>query len=107
LRGYPRRDVYARNVILSSNELRFPLIDALFVGSPVASLGFQAIRGAVFFDAGNAWEDDFGRMKGSLGVGARVALGYLVVLRFDWARRTDFRKIDNKTRFEFFFGWNF
>lgn len=107
LRGYPRRDVYARNVILSSNELRFPLIDALFVGLPVASLGFQAIRGAVFFDAGNAWEEDFGRMDGSLGVGARVALGYLVVLRFDWARRTDFRKIDKKTHFEFFFGWNF
>ncbi len=107
LRGYPRRDVYARNVILSSNELRFPFIDALFVGSPVANLGFQAIRGAVFFDAGNAWEDDFGRMEGSMGVGARVSLGYLVVLRFDWARRTDFRKIDKKTRFEFFFGWNF
>ncbi len=107
LRGYPRRDVYARNVILSSNELRFPLIDALFVGLPVANLGFQAIRGALFFDAGNAWEDDFGRMEGSMGIGARVALGYLVVLRFDWARRTDFRKIDNKTRFEFFFGWNF
>lgn len=107
LRGYPRRDVYARNVILSSNELRFPFIDALFVGLPVASLGFQAIRGAVFFDAGNAWEEDFGRMKGSMGVGARVSLGYLAVLRFDWARRTDFRKIEPTTRFEFFFGWNF
>jgi hypothetical protein len=107
LRGYDRRDVYARNVVLASNELRFPLIDALFVGFPVADLGFQAIRGALFFDAGNAWEEEFGRMEGSLGAGARVALGYLVVLRFDWARRTDFRTIDKKTRFEFFFGWNF
>jgi Tol biopolymer transport system component len=107
LRGYPRRSQYARNVVLISNELRFPFIDALFVGFPVASLGFQAIRGAVFFDAGNAWEDDFGRMQGALGVGARVSLGYFVVLRFDWARRTDFKKIDDKTRFEFFFGWNF
>lgn len=107
LRGYSRRGFYARNVVLSSNELRFPLIDALFVGSPVASLGFNAIRGALFFDAGNAWEDDFGRMKGSMGVGARVALGYFAVLRFDWARRTDFRTIDDKTNFEFFFGWNF
>ncbi len=107
LRGYPRRGEYARNVILSSNELRFPLIDALLVGLPVASIGFQAIRGAVFFDAGNAWENDFGRLRGSMGVGARVALGYLVVLRFDFARRTDFRTIDPRTRFEFFFGWNF
>ncbi|MEW5875212.1 MAG: BamA/TamA family outer membrane protein [Candidatus Zixiibacteriota bacterium] len=107
LRGYPRRDEYARNIVLVSNELRFPLIDALFVGFPIASLGFQGIRGALFFDAGNAWEEEFGRMQGSLGVGARVSLGYLVVLRFDWARRTDFKKIDNHTNFEFFFGWNF
>jgi hypothetical protein len=107
LRGYPRRGEYTRNVMLISNELRFPLIDALFVGFPVAQLGFQAIRGAIFFDAGNAWEDDFGRMKGSVGAGARVALGYFTALRFDWARRTDFRKLEDKTRFEFFFGWNF
>ena len=107
LRGYPRREQYARNVLLFSNELRFPLIDALFVGLPMGSLGFQGIRGALFFDAGKAWEDKMGRLDGALGVGARLALGYFVVLRFDWARRTDFRKIDTKTRFEFFFGWNF
>jgi len=74
---------------------------------PVARLGFRGIRGALFFDAGNAWDDEFGRMKGALGVGARVSLGYFAVLRFDWARRTDFRKLEDKTRFEFFFGWNF
>ncbi|MBI5869175.1 MAG: PD40 domain-containing protein [candidate division Zixibacteria bacterium] len=107
LRGYPRRGEYARNVILVSNELRFPFIDALIVGSPITSIGLQAIRGAVFFDAGNAWEKDFGRMQGSMGVGARLALGYLIVLRFDWSRQTDFIKIAPRTNFEFFFGWNF
>jgi hypothetical protein len=107
LRGYPRRGQYTRNVLLLSNELRFPLIDALFIGLPVANLGFQAIRGALFFDVGNAWEHDFGRMRGAVGVGARVSLGYFVVLRFDWARRTDFRTLEDKTRFEFFFGWNY
>jgi hypothetical protein len=107
LRGYTRRGQYARNVILSSNELRFPMIDALIVGLPMTSIGLQAIRGAVFFDAGNAWESDFGRLQGAMGVGARVALGYLVVLRFDWTRQTDFKKIAPRTRFEFFFGWNF
>jgi hypothetical protein len=107
LRGYPRRGEYARNVVLSSNELRFPFIDALIVGLPMTSIGLQAIRGAVFFDAGNAWESEFGRLKGAMGVGARVALGYLIVLRFDWTRQTDFKTITPKTRFEFFFGWNF
>ena len=78
----------------------------------MAKLGFRAIRGAIFFDAGNAWPEPkrgggFSRMKGSVGVGARVSLGYFVLLRFDWARRTDFRRLEDKTRFEFFFGWNF
>jgi outer membrane protein assembly factor BamA len=107
LRGYPRRMFYGRNVLLFSNELRFPLIDNLFIKFPLARLGFQAIRGALFFDAGNAWDDDFDRMKGALGIGARVSLGYIMVLRFDFARRTDFKKIDSKTKFDFFFGWNF
>ncbi len=107
LRGYPRRAFYGRNLLLFSNEVRFPLIDNLFIKFPLARLGFQAIRGAVFFDAGNAWDDDFGRMKGSLGLGARVSLGYVMVLRFDFARRTDFKKIGTDTKFDFFFGWNF
>jgi Tol biopolymer transport system component len=107
LRGYSRRAFYGRHVLLFSNELRFPLIDNLFIKFPLARLGFQAIRGALFFDAGNAWDEEFGRMKGALGIGARVSLGYIMVLRFDFARRTDFKKIDTKTRFDFFFGWNF
>jgi len=107
LRGYPRRAFYGRNVVLFSNELRFPLIDNLFIKFPLARLGFQAIRGAVFFDAGNGWDENFGRMAGALGVGARVSLGYFLVLRFDFSRRTNFKKIDTKTKFDFFFGWNF
>lgn len=107
LRGYSRRAFYGRHMVLASNELRFPLINRLVVGFPFGNIGMEGIRGALFFDVGNAWNEDFGRMKGALGIGARVSLGYLAVLRFDWARRTDFRTIDPKTRFDFFFGWNF
>jgi hypothetical protein len=107
LRGYPRRYFYGRNLALINNELRFPLINDLLIGLPFGSMRFQAIRGALFFDAGNAWEDKFGRFYGSLGFGIRVALGYVTVLRFDFARRTDFRSISNKFNFEFFFGWNY
>jgi len=107
LRGYSRRAFYGRHMVLASNELRFPLINRLVVGFPFGNIGMEGIRGALFFDAGNAWNEDFGRMKGALGVGARVNFGYLTVLRFDWARRTDFRSIESKTRFDFFFGWNF
>jgi outer membrane protein assembly factor BamA len=107
LRGYDRRAFYARKVLFMSNELRFPLIDNLFIGFPFGRIGFQAIRGALFFDTGSAWNDEFDRFVGSFGAGARVALGYLTVLRFDLSKTTDYRTINPGLKFDFFFGWNF
>ena len=107
LRGYPRRAFYSRNVFLASTEIRYPLIDALGIRFPFGAIGFQGIRGAVFFDVGSGWEDEYEKMYGSFGTGVRVALGYVVVLRFDFSRTTDFQTISAKTDFDFFFGWNF
>ncbi|PJA29791.1 MAG: hypothetical protein CO189_01515 [candidate division Zixibacteria bacterium CG_4_9_14_3_um_filter_46_8] len=107
LRGYGFRTFYGRNVLLTSTELRFPLIDALFIGFPVGNFDFKAIRGALFLDAGDAWNNDFDQLYGSFGVGARVNLGAFVVLRFDLAHRTDFKSVSKRTNFDFFFGWNF
>jgi Tol biopolymer transport system component len=107
LRGYDRRAFYGRHLFLASNELRFPLIDNLYIGFPFGTISFSAIRGALFFDAGNAWEDDFDQLYGSFGIGARISLGSVMVLRFDISRTTDFEKISKKTEFDFFFGWNF
>lgn len=107
LRGYERRTFYGRNLVLWSNELRFPLIDNLYIGFPLGRLGFSGIRGALFWDTGNAWDEEFDRFYGSFGVGARVALGYMAVLRFDLARTTDYEKISDSWKFDFFFGWNF
>ena len=83
------------------------MIDNLFIGFPFGPVGFQAIRGALFFDAGSAWNDDFDRFYGSFGFGARVALGYMAVLRFDFSKKTDFQKLEPGMKFDFFFGWNF
>ncbi len=107
LRGYDRQAFYGRHVILINNELRYPLIDNLSIGFPFGKISLQAIRGALFFDAGNAWENEFDQLYGSFGVGARISLGYVVVLRLDVSRRTDFNKISSDTDFDFFFGWNF
>ena len=107
LRGYDRRAFYGRQVVLISNELRYPLIDNLSIGFPFGKMSFQAIRGALFFDAGNAWEDEFDQLYGSFGIGARISLGYVMVLRFDVSRTTDFETISKKTDFDFFFGWSF
>jgi len=106
-RGYDRRAFYNRNVLFASNELRFPLIDALLIGLPIGGMDFRGIRGALFFDVGSAWEDEFDQFLGSFGWGFRVSLGYVVLLRFDFARTTDFHSVSPDFDFDFFFGWNF
>jgi hypothetical protein len=107
MRGYDRRTWYDRHLLLFSNELRFPLINRLHIGLPIGNIGFTGIRGAVFADVGSGWEDEFDQLYGAFGFGARVALGYFLVLRFDLARTTDFDTISDKWKFDFFFGWNF
>lgn len=107
LRGYDWREFYGRKVYLVSNELRFPLIDNLFIGFPFGRLGFQAIRGALFVDVGSAWDEEYEDTYGSFGAGARVALGYLAVLRFDVSKKTNFDQFEPGLDFDFFFGWNF
>ena len=94
-------------MVFASNELRFPLIDDLLIGFPFGGFGLRGIRGALFFDVGSAWDDHFDQLLGSFGTGFRVALGYFVVLRFDFSRTTDFKTVSPRTDFYFFFGWNF
>jgi hypothetical protein len=107
LRGYPWRSLWGRNLVLANAELRFPLVDRLVVSLPFGDIDLSAFRGAFFADAGNAWSEDFGDWKGSLGGGVRLGLGGVFVFRLDGSRRTDFRSVDNHTDWDFFFGWDF
>ena len=107
LRGYPWRSIWGRKMVLMNQELRFPLLDRLVIGFPFGNIDFQAFRGALFVDAGNAWNDEFGDWHGSIGGGTRLALGGVFVFRLDWARRTDFKSVGNDTHWDFFFGWDF
>ena len=107
LRGYGWRSIWGRNLVLANHELRFPLVDRMVLAFPFGNIDFSAFRGAIFVDAGNAWADDFGQWRGSIGGGVRLALGGIFVLRLDGARRTDFSSIGNDTHWEFFFGWDY
>lgn len=107
LRGYGFRSLWGRNLTLANHELRYPLLDRFVLAFPFGRIDLQALRGALFVDAGNAWNDDFGDWRGSIGVGARLGLGGVFVFRLDAARRTDFSSIDNDTRWDFFFGWDY
>jgi dipeptidyl aminopeptidase/acylaminoacyl peptidase len=108
LRGYSRWSIRGEKIIFTSHELRFPFIDYLGIKFPVLSMVFPGIRGALFFDAGNAWNgNDFGRMLGSAGFGFRFNFGGFLVLRLDIGRTTDFESISRKWFTQFFFGWDF
>jgi len=107
LRGYKRWSLHGERIMLLSQELRFPLIDLIGIRLPKFSLGLNSIRGALFVDAGNAWNDNLDEVLGSFGLGVRLRLGYFLVLRWDFGRRTNFRHISNHTFTQFFFGWDF
>ncbi len=106
LRGYPRWSLRGRRIFLLSQELRFPLIDGIGVKLPFFSLGFSQIRGALFVDVGNAWNDAFDHALGSFGLGVRVPLGF-TALRWDFGKTTDFNSISSGYFTQFFFGWDF
>jgi len=109
LRGYPRFSILGTRVVLINQELRFPLLNRLILRFPFGDLSSPPIQGALFFDAGNAWDKDAGYpgLLGSFGLGARFSLGGPLVLRLDLARTTDFHSISHDTKVDFFFGYDY
>ncbi len=109
LRGWPRWSIRGEKLWLSSLELRFPLIDELKIKFPFLGLGFFGIRGALFADAGGAWDTQYKSTLGSVGTGIRFNLFNALVLRYDIGK-----KIENNLKsfqpglfYQFFFGWDF
>jgi len=107
LRGYRRWSIRGEKIVFLSNELRFPFIDWLGIKFPVGGIGFRAIRGALFLDAGNAWNDQWNGLIGSTGFGVRMNFGGILVLRLDIGKTTDFKKFTSDWFTQFFFGWDF
>ncbi len=107
LRGYPWRSIEGRYLGLWTNELRFPLVDTLALRLPFGGLRIDSIRGALFVDAGNAWERDRPEVLGSFGGGFRIRLGPFLVLRYDIAKRVTSDGVSERTFTDLFFGWDF
>ncbi|MBR9974699.1 MAG: PD40 domain-containing protein, partial [Bacteroidetes bacterium] len=109
LRGWPRWSIRGTKRWLTSHELRFPVLDRVGFDFPFGSMTLGVLRGALFFDAGNSWDNNYGETLGSFGVGLRFSLFGAFVLRYDIGKRIE----DNFTRLQgdifqqFFFGWDF
>ena len=71
------------------------------------NIGFAPIRGALFLDAGNAWDYNYTGLRGSFGFGLRGLFMGGIVLRIDIGKQTDFRSISENWFTQFFFGWDF
>jgi len=106
-RGYPFFYFYGKNLVFASTELRFPVLDQFRMKFPFLDADLRGIKGAVFMDVGQAWEDEQLPLVGSLGTGLRMNLGWVTVLRFDVAWKTEFDGSFDRPYYDIFFGWDF
>ncbi len=109
LRGFDRWSIRGKKLWLTSHELRFPFIDELAVRFPFGIINFGSFRGALFFDAGNAWDDAYHETLGSIGGGVRWNIGGVLVLRYDIGKKIEnnFKTLQEGLFYQFFFGWDF
>jgi hemolysin activation/secretion protein len=109
LRGWPRWSIRGEKLWLTSHELRFPFVDQIALQFPFGGLSFFSIRGALFADAGAAWDKLYTETLGSVGGGLRINLGGFLVLRYDVGKRIEnnFTQFQNGLFYQFFFGWDF
>ncbi len=109
LRGYPRWSIRGKKLWLISQELRFPFMDRLGLGFPFGTISLSGFRGALFVDAGGAWDDSYRETLGSTGFGFRLNLAGAIVLRYDIGKRIEknFSEFQPGLFQQFFFGWDF
>lgn len=97
LRGYPANEFRGQNVALTSLEYRFP-IENIERGDGQTPIFLRRVHGAVFGEAGNAWDGTFhgSDLKRAVGAEARMDLDLAyrlpVTLRLGIARGLDEKK---------------
>jgi hypothetical protein len=109
LRGWPRWSIRGEKLWLTSHEIRFPFIDQLALQLPFGGVAFSHFRGALFVDAGAAWDTKYTETLGSIGGGLRLNLFGVLVLRYDIGKRIEnnFAEFQTGLFHQFFFGYDF
>jgi WD40 repeat protein len=119
LRGYPEFGyIVGTRAYMLNQEVRFPLLTHLTLGTPFGDVDLPEIQGGLFVDVGKALlhQESNRALLGSYGLSFRLALGPLAVLRLDWGRRFSNRgyqgySLSSEQRdpgfVHFFFGYNY
>jgi hypothetical protein len=119
LRGYPEFGyIVGTRAYMLNQEVRFPLLTHLTLGTPFGDIDFPEIQAGLFADVGKALlhQESDRALLGSYGVSFRLALAPLAVLRLDLGRRFTNRDYQgyslsrdqrNPGFLHFFFGYNF
>jgi hypothetical protein len=119
LRGYPQFGyIVGSEAFMFNQEVRFPLLTHLTLGTPLGDLDFPEIQAGLFTDLGQArFSTSTDRaLLGSYGVSFRMALGPLTVLRLDVGRRFSSDRFQGYSLsgdqkhpgfVSFFFGYNY
>ncbi len=119
LRGYPQFGyIVGSRAYMFNQEVRFPILTHLTLGTPFGDLDIPEIQAGLFTDVGHATFPTVSSraLLGSYGVSFRLALGPLTVLRLDVGRRFTNDRFkgyslsdDQKKRsfVSFFFGYNY
>jgi hypothetical protein len=120
LRGYPQFGyILGSHAFMLNQEIRFPVLTHLTLGTPFGDLTFPEIQGSFFGDVGKATFPSAGldrALLGSYGLSFRLAIAPLAVIRMDIGRRfTDDKYAGYSLSGEqkrpgfvsFFFGYNY
>lgn len=112
LRGWPINSIRGSKMWQTNAELRFPLLKVVALRFPLGiGFDFPGIMGALYFDAGNAWDnnEDYGITYGTIGGGIRMNVLGAIVLRYDIGKRIEenFTHLQGSWFQSFYFGFDF
>ncbi len=107
LRAYPRRVMSGPKVLMLQTELRFPILRGMRMGFPLP-MAFPRVNATLSAEMATAGEsgERFARL-GTVGAGLFVGGGWFPVLRVDWLKRTDLKRIEAPTYTRFTMGYLF
>lgn len=112
IRGWSFNSIKGTKMWQTNAEVRFPVFSLWQTKLPLGlNYIIPGMNGAVFFDAGNAFDsfDNYGQTYGSFGAGLRLNLFGFLVLRYDTGKRIEnnFSKVQDDLFHQIFFGWDF